>query len=85
MAVLKLLERELEARLVELVDLLNKPAGEYQPRARRILIELIEAVLRLVGDDEPTHPRAVRQRQQTMELRIDELQELTEAEKRRLR
>jgi hypothetical protein len=60
---LKLMLDAIETKVVELVDLLNHPAGEYAPRARRILHELVDMVLRWLDewekDDEPTNPRIV--------------------------
>jgi len=58
---LKLMLDAIETKVVELVDLLNHPAGEYAPRARRILNELVDMVMRWLDeidkDDEPTNPR----------------------------
>lgn len=59
---LKLMLDAIEVKVVELVDLLNAPAGEFAPRARRILNELVDMVFRWIEqidakDDEPTNPR----------------------------
>jgi hypothetical protein len=56
---------EIETKVAELVDLLNYPAGEYAPRARRILSELVDMVMRWLNareaeDDEPTNPKMQR-------------------------
>jgi hypothetical protein len=60
---LKLMLDAIETKVVELVDLLNCPAGEFAPRARRILNELVDQVMRWIDeidkDDEPTNPRLV--------------------------
>lgn len=85
----RLLE-EIENRVTELVDLLNRPAGEYAPRARRILQELVDVVIRWLDshaadDDEPTEPRrryvappkpppVPRKRQETMEIDLRDVE-----------
>lgn len=81
---------EIENRLDEIVDTLRKPAGEFVPRVRSVLIAFLAAVLRrlqALEDEEPTNPGVPieRTRQHTMELRLEDLQELTEAERRKLR
>lgn len=83
---------EIENRLDEIVDTLRQPAGEFVPRVRSVLIAFLAAILRrlqALEDEEPTNPRIVvpaeRKRQHTMELKLEDLHELTEAERRRMR
>jgi hypothetical protein len=79
----------IESKVCELVDLLNHPAGEYAPRARRILNELVDMVIRWLDarereENEPTEPRmrlwsapkppaVPRKRQETMEIDLKDV------------
>jgi hypothetical protein len=81
---------EIENRLDEIVDQLRKPAGEFVPRVRSILVAFLAAILRRLQalEDEPTNPGTpipARAPQRTMELDPRELIELTEQERRRLK
>lgn len=51
-------EEEIEARVCEVCDALLKPAGEFTPRVRTILTELVQAVERRDEQfgEEPTDP-----------------------------
>lgn len=53
-----ILDREIESRVVEIVDLLNRPAGEFTPRVRVVLTEFAQAIERRLEqfEDEPTEP-----------------------------
>ena len=88
--VIRHLVEAIESKVVELVDLLNHPAGEYAPRARRILNELVDMVMRWLdesgsADDEPTEPRLClwsapkpppvpRKRQETIEIDLRDVE-----------
>jgi len=89
MANVKRLIDMIENKVIELVDLLNRPAGEYVPRARRICQELADAVMRWAemtefDEEEPTEPRMrlwsapkpppiPRKRQETMEIDLNDV------------
>lgn len=51
-------EEEIEARVCEVCDALLWPAGEFTPRVRTILTELVQAVERRneAFGEEPTNP-----------------------------
>lgn len=59
-ALSSIFESEIEARVVEVVDLLNRPAGEFTPRVRVVLTEFAQAIERRLSDfeDESTEPTA---------------------------
>ena len=66
-------EREIEARVAEIVDLLLRPAGEFTPRVRVVLSEFAQAIERRLAevereDTEPTQATARRRdtRQQVL-------------------
>jgi hypothetical protein len=86
---LKVLQDEVESRVLEIVDLLAKPAGEFAPRVRRVLMELLNTCAAKLSEfeNEDTQPRAVmptrpfttppkappRPPQETMEITLDQL------------
>jgi hypothetical protein len=83
-AILKLLEAEVEARVAEIVDLLVRPAGEFAPRVRRVLLELLHACAAKLeqfetADTQPIIPftpppkAPPRAPQETMEITIDDI------------
>jgi len=88
-AVLKVLQEEIESRVLEIVDLLYKPAGEFAPRVRRVLIDLLHACAAKLEqfENDDTQPRAPmptkpftvpakgppRPPQETMEITMDQL------------
>lgn len=68
------LEEAISHRVVELVDALHAPAGQFAQRARAALESFAREAVELSEqfDDAKTDPRG-RVRNPTMELRIDEL------------
>ena len=79
-------EAEIEARVCQVVDALLHPAGEFTPRVRTILTELVDAVERRNEQfgEEPTQPKmrlaipppappVPRAPQKTMEIPLSEL------------
>lgn len=69
------LEHELAARVIEMVDALAQPAGQYALRARMCLEDFAHEVLAIAArfDDAETPPRGTRAPQHTMELKLTDL------------